>query len=159
MKYILFSFVSLFLIGCSAEKSSESKTCTMNGQEVDCEKFNRYQKEPVKISAKVSAAVAFNGSTLDFLENTEKIQYDSKNGNHYQCKAFTIAGESVQYVIEGSKLKLTSESGDVIYSRVSRTNNGLIGQWQLTERNTDGYTVTKLTFTTNRIDVEVECGF
>ena len=160
MKFIFLSMLSLLLVSCSVEKSTTTKSCTINGQAVDCDQFNGGdQKTPVKLVANIKTSVNYNDSSFDILENAEKVATDYKNGRTYECEASIAAGQTIHYKISGKELKLTKDGEESVFTLSSFSNTGLIGQWQAVERNVGSTITTIFDFKKNVLEISVECKF
>lgn len=122
--------ISLLLLmsACNFSKKSETKKCTVNGVEVDCEQSRNPVREPetVKVSINFSIDLQSEMDQLDILGN----YYDRDYSRDFQeCRVEVFSG--TRLTLRRKEDQLTMKDGNEIkqYTRYGSDKLGYLGGW------------------------------
>jgi hypothetical protein len=166
MKQTLLLLASLLALtacesGSSTSSKTVSKTCTYNGEPVDCSLLESPGRTtPVALSAEIQTRINLTENEIEILENAEDVDSEIKNGKVYNCKAMTQAGLNYGYIVEDEQLQLIYE-GKVMntYTREGATSNSPIGKWVLRIDEEKETTIVSLVITETTLKVQTQCHF
>lgn len=153
----------LTLVSCESTTSAKSHKCSFNGEPVECSKEMSSETdqlgEAFTLTSSVTAEISISSVEIEFLENTNDIKNETRNGNEYECSSGTIAGQIIAYKVNENKMKIFYKNDVETYTRVSGEEVGIDGSWKNVERDEMGITTTILTITKNKMNLTVKCGF
>lgn len=156
----------IVLVSCSKEIKDEQRTCTFNGQPVDCSTMNgtNNNRPTVKQSLSVESEVLFkieeeNGKEyLNILKNVSK---EVKGSDGSTC-GLEIKAEKLELELyEKSKLVLKNADGEFEFtykfgsarSQSSKFN----GTWSMTEEDSSSKTVLSMIFSDRALKAKLDC--
>lgn len=165
MKNAFSLIILLTLAACNLSESSKSKSCTLNGEAVDCSTFESRSSsgqsagEKITLSSQVSSRILLKNETFEILENTYDRKAESIDGESYECETATVAGEQYTFHINGNQLELSNEEGSGTLKRVEGPGRSLEGSWAHIEKFEGGVITTTFTFAENQMTVSAKCEF
>lgn len=165
MKTILAALFLVTLASCdSSNDRTQTRSCSFNGQPVDCDALS---SKPVSTSnrnvkvlkATVVSAIEVTPTEFRYLEHQEDEALETRDGEELGCAVFTNTDEVIGYTVKGQSLTLTRENEKVVLTRISGQGWELKGLWSMKEKDEFGESTFSFEFFDGKVRVTQECSF
>ncbi len=165
MKTLLFTSL-IILFGCSSEKKTQSKTCTMNGSPIDCAEFERRNQDPVTnpmaVSIGIDADISIDNFKITVLENAEAMDSVTSNGMALTC-LLRLNTEQVITAIRRDDnsfvfRNIEGRGDSLTFNR--RSGSGILGIWENEKQETSRLTMkTTIEISNGMIKIKRKCSY
>jgi hypothetical protein len=164
MKHVFGIIILLTITACDSSETTKSKSCTYNGEPVDCSALESGSRSSISnselsLTASVSTEISLLDNSIEVLENSYDIASKTLEGKTYDCETSTNAGDVFDYSLVGDELQLTKDGRLEAFTRVKGDKNKLFGTWKNIEKDSEGSIILTLILTEESMDITVNCNF
>lgn len=152
MRFLLLTFLSVLVVSCGQGGSSSSKS---NNPTQQNEEAISTVRTTDLLDVAMDVSVEISGSKITFKQSAN----NSLSGVRTTCSVAVSSGESYDYSLNGSSLVLSTPSGERMnLSRVSGSNDSIVGSWKGEARNGEQLILRRVTFVSeNRLVMRTHC--
>ena len=149
MKMLLMLVTLLSITACDGGDGAESKKF-LNGVE---------GRGETKLRATNEVDIWVNGNKFETTSSDFSVTREEFNGDEFECSLETRTGMEFSYLISGNQLTLSMGGEKQVLTRQSGSGSQLDGVWSIYEKDDSGGTYTTMTFTKNKMKVDLDCIF